>query len=66
MPVLSRLLPLQNQLQSERAGPAHGYGASRSRPWNLDDSSHRNDNPRPFTWHKGAEEIPGSCRSLNK
>jgi hypothetical protein len=32
--------------------------------------THRNDNPRPFTWHKSAEEIPdrlaGNCRSLNK
>jgi transposase len=29
-----------------------------------------NDNPRPFTWHKSAEEIldrlAGYCRSLNK
>ena len=50
------------------------------RPWHPDDSSHCNDNPRPFTWHKSAEEIPGRlagylplpqqlagyCRSLNK
>ncbi len=39
------------------------------RPWHPDDSSHCNDNPRPFTWHKSAEEIPGRlagyCRSLN-
>ena len=29
-----------------------------------------NDNPRPFTWHKSAEKIPGRlagyCRSLSK
>jgi transposase len=29
-----------------------------------------NDNPRPFTWHKSAEEIlnrlAGYCRALNK
>jgi transposase len=29
-----------------------------------------NDNPRPFTWHKSAEEIlnrlAGDCRALNK
>jgi hypothetical protein len=43
---------------SECAGPTHGYGASCGRPWHPDDSSHWNDNPRPFTWHKSAEEIP--------
>ena len=55
---------------SECAGPTRGYGASRGRPWHPGDSSHWNDNPRPFTWHKSAEEIPGRlagyCRSLNK
>jgi len=55
---------------SECAGPTHGYGASCGRPWHPDDSSHWNDNPRPFTWHKSAEEIlgrlAGYCRSLNK
>jgi len=55
---------------SECAGPTHGYGASCGRPWHPDDSSHWNDNPRPFTWNKSAEEIldrlAGYCRSLNK
>jgi hypothetical protein len=54
---------------SEGAGPAHGYGACCGRPCHPDDSSHCNDNPRPFTWHKRAEEIldrlAGSCHSLN-
>ena len=55
---------------SECAGPTHGYGASCDRPWHPDDSSHWNDNPRPFTWHKSVEEIldrlAGYCRSRNK
>ena len=55
---------------SECPGPAHGYGASCGRPWHPDDSSQTNDNPRPFTWHKSAEEIldrlAGYGRSLNK
>ena len=32
---------------SERAGPAHGYGASCAQPWHPGNSSHRNDNPDP-------------------
>jgi hypothetical protein len=34
---------------SECAGPPHRYGVSCGRPWHPDDSSHRNDNRRPFT-----------------
>src|SRR3954451_9598593 len=53
-----------------RSGPTLEYGASCGRPWPPDDSSHWNDNPRPFTWHKTPEEIldrlAGYCRSLNK
>jgi len=32
---------------SECPGPTHRYGASCGRPCHPDDSSHRNDNPRP-------------------
>jgi hypothetical protein len=50
--------------------PRQGVNIGDAERWHPDDSSHWNDNPRPFTWHKSAEEIldrlAGYCRSLNK